>query len=320
MAAMGGAGVAGSMLAAKFLVVKRSRSLLAAGFAVCAAAAGLSIVAGSVAFFFGVALLVGLGAGLTTVTLAGVLRRALGGKRLGLVIGLGTGLAYGFCNLPVVFAAGAVAQASLAMLAAGTGLIATWTLTFEAPPDVPAGGDYSRPGVALWALVFLALVGLDSAAFYVIQHTPELKAEMWNGSGKLAANAGMHLVAAVLAGWALDRRWVGRTVLAGAVALSLACLLINQRDRALAAAALLYTAGVSIYSTALVFYPVCSLRPGLAALVYAVAGWGGSALGIGLADHGHVLPVWFLTVAGTVVPAALVVRHFLCRDKPAVDR
>jgi cytochrome c oxidase cbb3-type subunit 2 len=294
--------------------------LLSAGFAVCAIAAGWSMLAGSAPVFFGVACLVGLGTGLTTVALAGILRLALGGERLGRVIGLGTGLAYGFCNLPVVFGAGAAGQTALAMLAAGAGLTAALMLTFDAPPDRPAGCDYSRRGRAIWVLVFLGLVWLDSAAFFVIQHTPALKTEMWHGDGQLAANAAMHFVVAVLAGWALDRGWVGRTVLAGAAALLVACLLIGRGGHALAGAALLYTAGVSIYSTALVFYPVSSLRPWLAALVYAVAGWGGSALGLGLADNWHVLPGWFTAVAGTVVLAALLARHFLCRAAPAVGR
>ena len=46
----------------------------------------------------------------------------------------------------------------------------------------------------------------------------------------------------------------------------------------------LYAAAVSVYSAGLVFYPASSGRVKLAALVYAVAGWAGTALGIGLAE------------------------------------
>ena len=75
----------------------------------------------------------------------------------------------------------------------------------------------------------------------------------------------------------------------------------------------LYIAGVSAYSTALVFYPARSGRPGLAALVYAVAGWGGSALGIGLAQGRTELPAWLIIVAGAAVLLGLMWRNTLRR-------
>ena len=313
MAVMGVAGLAGSVSAAAIFSVERSRRSLVAGFAVCGTAAGLAMGPGTMALYYVIALLVGLGAGLTTVTLASVLRRAVGGERLGQVIGLGTGLAYGFCNLPVVFAAGATAQALMGVLAAGAGLVAATALSFNAPAHPPAGGDYTKPGMTAWVLIFLSLVCLDSAAFYIIQHTPDLKAATWSGAGRLEVNAGLHLVAAWLAGYALDRHWVGRTVAIGGGALLLACLSIDQGSRTLAANALLYAAGVSIYSTALVFYPARSLRPWLAAVVYAVAGWGGSAIGIGLAENRPVVPPGLILAAGSVIGLGLLARHLIRR-------
>ncbi|MNC91199.1 hypothetical protein D3C83_74080 [compost metagenome] len=74
-----------------------------------------------------------------------------------------------------------------------------------------------------------------------------------------------------------------------------------------------YAAGVSLYSTALVFYPARSGRPGLAALVFAVAGWIGSALGIGMAQHHDRIPVWFLGVSGFVLTALFLARQFARR-------
>jgi hypothetical protein len=313
MAVMGLAGVAGSVLAARYFSVEKARRQLGAGWVICAAAAGLTLVARGAAVFYPVALLVGLGTGLTTVTLAAGLRRAVGGNRLGTVIGLGTGLAYAFCNLPVVFEAGATAQAQLALLAAGAGLLAAGALTWQAPDGPPGGYDYSAPGVTAWVLVFLALVFLDSAAFYIIQHTPDLKAATWGGSSRQEVNAGVHLVAALLAGQALDRRWVGGTVLVGAGSLLAACVLLGEGQRALAGGVLLYTAGVSVYSAALVFYPARSLRPKLAALVYAVAGWGGSALGIGVAENRHELPATLLAAAAAVILAGVLLRPWARR-------
>lgn len=317
MAVMGTAGIVSSILAAGVFAGARSRWLLAAGFAVCAGAAGLSQLAGSIRFYQGVALLIGLGTGFTTVTLASVLRRALGGLCLGRIIGWGTGLAYGCCNVPAIFDAGGTAQAGLALLAAGAGLAAALVLTFEALPETPAGFDYSGPGVTTWVLIFFALVCLDSAAFYLIQHTPALKEVTWSGSWQLATNAGMHVVAAVLAGFALDQRRLGWTIFAGAGALLAGCVLIGGEQNAFAGV-LLYTAGVSIYSTALVYYPACSRRPWLAALLYAVAGWVGSAAGIGLAQNRLTLPGWCIGAAAALILPALLLRlNFHGRGPPA---
>ncbi|SDR98236.1 hypothetical protein [Opitutus sp. GAS368] len=314
MAVMGLAGVAGSVLAARVFKEARGRSLLAAGLGVCAGGAAGSMAVQTMAGYYGAALLTGLGTGLVTVTLAAMLRPAVGDARLGLTIGLGTGLAYAFCNLPAVFEAGAATQALLALLAVGIGLTGGRMLVPRVATGAPVAGDYSKGGIAAWVVVFMALVALDSAAFYVIQHTPALKEALWTGSGRLVLNAGVHLGAAVLAGWALGQGWLGRTVLAGAASLLIAGLLINGETPVPAAAGWLYVAGVSAYSVALVYYPARSGRSGLAAWVYAVAGWGGSALGIGLADGRSQLPAGPVIGAGTLILLGLLLRNrFACR-------
>jgi hypothetical protein len=306
MAVMGFSGIAGSVLAAWWFDATRSRRQLAAGFALGAAAAGCSLVAKTSAAFYGAAALVGLGAGLTTVTLAGMLRAAVGDRRLGLIIGLGTGLAYAFCNLPAVFAASAATQAQLALAATALGLAAGWRLVPRGSTVRAEPAEYTSGNIATWILVFLALVCLDSAAFYVIQHTPALKAGMWTGEGRLVINAGLHLGVAVLAGWALDRGWLNGTVLAGAGALLLGCALLG--DSHPAAAVGLYISGVSLYSVALVFYPARSGRAGLAALVFAVAGWAGSGLGLGLAEGRADVPRWLLLGAVALIAGAMGAR------------
>lgn len=304
MAVMGLAGVGGSVLAARLFAEQNGRRGLNVGFGLCAAAAAGSMGANSLGEFSGVAFLVGLGTGLTTVTLAGMLRRAVGDMRLGLIIGTSTGLAYALCNLPGIFDAGATTQALLAILAVTAGWAGGWRLIPRFPPEQKAGEEYSNPGVAAWVVVFAALVCLDSAAFYIIQHTSALKERMWAGTEQLLLNASAHLVVAVLAGWALDRGWLGRAVGLGAAALLLACGLLDQP--APAGVGLLYIAGVSLYSTGLVYYPARSGRPGLAALVYAVAGWGGSALGIGLAEGRQDLPGGLLLGTGAVILLGLI--------------
>ena len=311
MGMMGLAGIAGSFLAAKIFTLARSRRMLVAGFAVSAAAAGWSLVGGPLEVFYLIALLVGLGVGLTTVTLAGMLRRVLGGGRLGITIGLGTGLAYGFCNLPLIFDAPPAIQAwwSLLIVVMG-GLAVGWLELRAVEESALVSFDYSRWGVVLWVTLFFALVGLDSAGFYVVQHTPDLKAEMWSGEWRLGTNAAIHFIAAVAAGWALDRRWVGRILLFAAALLVAACLMIDGVSRGFALGATFYTAGVSVYSVALVFYPARGMRPGFAAWVYAVAGWGGSAWGIGFAETQHRVPLGLIGSAAGIIAVALSARRW----------
>ncbi|MBI2518083.1 MAG: hypothetical protein HYV95_14355 [Opitutae bacterium] len=321
LAVMGCGGIAGSALMAWRYQEKQSQPLLMGSLLVCAAAAGLTLKVRAPAGLFVVALLTGLGTGGLTVALAATLRRAVGGAWLGTCLGVGTGLAYAFSNVPAVFEAGPTGQALMAIVAACAGVVAVQGLDLRAPPQIPAGVDYQPIGVTAWVLIFLVLVGVDSAAFYVIQHTPALKAEAWSGSGRLYANALVHLLAGVLAGYALNQRAVGRTVLAATVMLLTSCLLIDRDYAAFGKTALLYPAAVSIYSTALVFYPARHGRPALAALVYSVAGWGGTALGIGLARDLNTVPRGFIIAAGLVVAGALGVRQWARqRAKAALNR
>jgi hypothetical protein len=310
---MGLAGIGGTILGARGFRAEHARGQLLAGLALAAVAAGGARGAGTTAGLHLVAALTGLGTGFTTTVLACGLRRAVGDARLGIVTGLGTGLAYGGCNLPAVFAAGGPAQAGIAVCVAGGGIVAASWLDFGAPREVPAGMDYAPAGQAAWTLLFLVLVALDSAAFAIIQHTSALKAATWTGAGQLGRNALMHVVAAVLAGRALDRRRLGRTVAAGALALLVALGLMAGGPRDLAVAALCYAAGVSVYSTVLVFYPARGARPWLVALVYGVAGWGGSAFGIALAAGRSAVPPGWTVGAGGVIFAVLVVRDFFRR-------
>jgi len=74
-----------------------------------------------------------------------------------------------------------------------------------------------------------------------------------------------------------------------------------------------YTAGVSCYSTALVYYVARSRRVGVAALVYAVAGWAGSALGIGMAAAWGAVPGWILVTACALIFGGFVGRSLVSR-------
>ena len=85
--------------------------------------------------------------------------------------------------------------------------------------------------------------------------------------------------------------------------------MLDERMRPFVGVEVLYTAGVSAYSVALVYYPARGGRAWLAAALLAIAGWLGLALGIGMAQDLNRLPVWFVLGACAVVTGLLAIRH-----------
>jgi len=157
----------------------------------------------------------------------------------------------------------------------------------------------------------LALVWLDAAAFEVIQETVGLKGQTWGAGAKLWQLGGTHLVAALVAGYAIDRGCF-RSLLLGALGLFAAAFsMLGEAGAARHATDLagpLYAAGISLYSTALVAYPgSLAERPDRvarrwrAAMLFGVAGWLGSALGIGMAQQLHHIPRVFLLASGATL-------------------
>lgn len=300
MAALGAGGVAGAVGAALAGKEGRMLPMLSWAFRGCALTAGLALVVGNRLGLTTVAFLVGVSLGALTVLLAATLRAAVGLARLGWWIGGGTGLAYAACNLPAIFHAPPGGQTWLATLAvAAASFLPRWF--GQEKTDTPAIAPGTRGAVARWTMILLALVWLDSAAFYIVQHTPALRAETWSTSGKLIVNAAIHLLAALAAGWAIDRgaRVGVATVAFGALAG--AALILNGSLPMGWSAHLFYTAGVSLYSVVLVEYPARTGRPAVAAIVFAVAGWLGSALGIGMAQDLAHIPTAFVVAAGVTV-------------------
>jgi hypothetical protein len=299
-------GIGGSMLMARLPNGSGGRGWMGGGFLLAGGAAGLTCVARTPALFVVAAALTGLGTGMITVGLAGMLRRETGVGRLGRCIGMGTGLAYAICNLPPVFTAGPQAQALLGIAAAGIGWVAVRVFEQRVARPVSLGPEHAPRGVTVWTLAMLALVMLDSAAFYHIQHIPSLKEDSWSGPTQLLLNAGSHLLAGLLAGVALDRRRApGATMLAALLLVAGVGLILGGRG---AWGAPLYAASVSVYSTVLVFFPASSGQARLAAWVYVVAGWTGSALGIGVAEHMGRIPTGWLVLTPLAVIGLLVCR------------
>ena len=176
MGAMGMAGVMGSILAAWRFRPETYRSALRGGAVACVLAAGVGCLDASPVAAAGI----GLALGWLTVTLVAGLRAAIGMHYLGRAVGLGMGLAYALCNLPGVFTAAPLVQAGIAIALMTLAAVATWWVR-TGEGEVSFNDDFRPVRMASWIGIFLALVWMDSAAFYVIQHTPVLRAETWGG-------------------------------------------------------------------------------------------------------------------------------------------
>jgi len=249
-----------------------------------------------------------------TVSLIAVLAEMLPLKEAGLVCGLGTGVAYFLSNVPVLFEASPLFQCLAAVLACLFGVVCAMQVpvgalvsTAEArrsmAPERRASAvesnalRYALPG---WILIFMILVWSDSAAFTRIQETPELKAASWSGAGNLWSIGIVHLVAAIFAGYLLDSgrfKWLFLLAFAG---LLLGWLGLEHAFAGVLPACV-YAAAVSFYSTALVGFALVrsrGLSPVLlAAGVFGVSGWVGSAMGIGMVNDLGRLPLGFWAVA-----------------------
>lgn len=316
LAALGAGGLLGAALGASISSPERRHSLLAWSLRGCAVGAGLAMMARGAPLAFVAATVSGLSLGLLTVTLAASLAGATEGRRLGLCIGLGSGLAYAACNFPPLYHASPRTQALVSAVVAVATSFAV-SSSFSRRGIERMGLDFNPAGVARWTAILLALVWMDSAAFYIIQHTPALRAAAWSTTGTLYANGLIHLLAALAAGVLIDRHRRALVVAAATALLAIASLMLGDLVPAFVAPSWLYAAGVSLYSVALVEYPARSGRAGIAALTYAVAGWIGSAMGIGMAQDLTRIPVTFVVGAGAAVVLALLLRRRALRLLPA---
>ncbi len=306
MAAMAAGGILFSLLTPRLSLWPSPNLRLRLGLLVSGTAAFLSLLPLSLAAAILVSFLIGAGLGLLTVTLVTHLRQWTGSRNPLLLVGLGTGVGYLVCNLPALFTASAEVQAFVAGLLCLAG--ASITLV-PAPAQIQAAQVRSPkdPPFLHVLACFAALVWLDSAAFFIIQSNPALKAGTWQGSVHLWVNGLLHLAAALASAWLLRRRSLLLVLSCAFLALGFACLLLLHPDRVLLAS-LFYPIGVSLYSVALVAYPSL-LAPAASAAergrqagwIYAIAGWCGSAMGIGMGQNlGHVPPA-FVIAAGALV-------------------
>lgn len=303
MAAMGLAGLAASLATGRLLAAAGDRPLVRGALLAAAVAAALSLLAhGPLALTVAGAAL-GATLGVLTVAVAAGLPALLPGPRRGLATGAGTGIAYLAANLPPLFAGTpavrALVPAGLAVLAAA--LLPAPSGIASTPPET--GGRGARPRFPALVVAFAALVALDACAFAVIQAQPALAAPTWGSDARRLLQGSTHLVTALAAGLALDAGALAG-LLAGSWALfAVAFGLLLGGGPLLGLAGPLYAAGISAYSTALVIAPSGAPDRRLparwqAALLYGLAGWLGSAAGVGAAQDLGTIPRSLVGVAG----------------------
>lgn len=305
MAAMAAGGILLSLVAPRLNLIPSPVRRLRIAFVACATSAIASLLPLQLLSAVLVAFLIGAALGLLTVTLVTHLNAFTGSRNPILKVGLGTGIGYFVCNVPALFAATPQAQAIAAAALSLIGVAVASNPADESTASIiPEAARFSFPRALA---SFTALVWLDSAAFYIIQHTPELKAATWAGSAHLWTNAFLHLGAALLAAWLLQRKRPAFVLSAAVLALAFACVLLHDSSLA-RPASLFYPVGVSLYSVALVAYPsfltssTTARERGIqAGWIYAVAGWVGSGLGIGMGQHLGYVPLGFVVIAGIVV-------------------
>ncbi|MDR3725379.1 MAG: cbb3-type cytochrome c oxidase subunit II [Terracidiphilus sp.] len=304
MAAMAAGGILFSLLVPRLVGRTPAATLLRTGLGVCASAAAIAIAPFGFIGAMVVAGLTGSGLGILTVSLVTHLPGWAGQRNPILMVGIGTGAGYFVCNIPAVFCAAPEYQALIAAVLCVAGVL----IVSSGSEDAQIGVQAARGSFPLVLLSFAALVWLDSAAFYIIQHTATLKAGTWAGNLHLWTNACIHLAAALAAALLLQARRVNVVLASACVALGFACILLLHPALALPASAI-YPAGVSLYSVALVAYPAflsgkqsLQKRARIAGWIYAVAGWMGSVLGIGMGQNlGHVPPAFVLVASAAVL-------------------
>ena len=303
MGAMAIGGILVSLLAYRLEGVWPASRRLQIAFLGCAIGALLTLAKLNLAVGVAISFLIGASVGLLTVTLVTHLRSWIGSYQPLLKIGLGTGLAYLACNVPALFTAPPAAQAIVSATLCFLGIaLAGKNLDATNQGDAPV-----RKGMvpSFWFALacFTALVWLDSAAFFIIQNTPTLKSGTWEGMHRLWLIGGIHFAAALGSALLLRRFGLMATLGAALACLASACLLLANPDRAPLAAGL-YPLGVSLYSVALVAYPSffanvpdARRRARLAGCLYAVAGWFGSGMGIGMGENLRRVPPEFVASA-----------------------
>lgn len=318
MSVMGLSGMVGSLVSAKLLRKFGLFSLLQAGVFLCAITGFLSVFVTSIRSLVFVSLLIGLGLSALTVSLASGIPMFFSKKNLGTSVGFGTGSAYFICNIPLVFTAnprmqglmvGVVLVIMLAILRMNRGFF----IELCDGEKEKSGFDLrEHKFLILFLVTFLALVWFDSSAFYVIQTAGELKSATWNNDLQLWRNALIHFFSALIAGKLIDNGRIRDVLVLSFLFLALGVFYVQWMQEQSFMAAPFYCSGVSFYSTALVAFPslfaerLTISRVWLSGLLYAISGWFGSAMGIGMAQDLKRVPALFILISGVTLVSSYI--------------
>lgn len=311
-------GMALSGMAAALLTGWRFREAtamrtLAGAWAGCALSALLGLLAESWVSFMAASMATGASLAVLTVALVGVLRITLPRRGSALLCGAGTGLAYLSANLPIVFNASPAWQCGLAALVCLPALLAVRGAKGESPSaaDSLQAAGRQRTVLVSTIIVFLVLIWADSAAFTQIQESPFLKHLSWGGSSQLWAIGLSHLLGALAGGLLMEGGKDRLVYLLSFPGLFVGWWMLTHGLGGIGGS-LVYAGAVSLYSTALVSFALVlrsDWTPAYrAGWVYAVAGWLGSALGIGMAHDLGAVPAGFWMLAAFVLVLALLAK------------
>jgi cytochrome c oxidase cbb3-type subunit 2 len=297
MGAMGIAGLAASLGTAWLLGRFSGPRLIRIGLGSVAAVAILSVAGHGLPALTTVATGIGGSLGLLTVAMAASLPEIVPRRSMGLAVGLGTGFAYFLSNVPALF------EAAPAVRALAPAALALAALALAPGRIEPETVENDSPGFIRLLVIFLVLIWLDSAAFAIVQATPELKARTWGTAAQKLVQGSVHLLAAAGAGALIDAGVFLAIPLAAGGLFAVAFPLLQAGGGAIAGVAgvagvagPLYAIGISFYSTALVVAPARGPSPSprwRAGLLFGVAGWIGSALGVGMAQDLGRIQAWF---------------------------
>jgi len=163
----------------------------------------------------------------------------------------------------------------------------------------------------------MCFYGVDLARFGSLLHHSELshtQVRHVGGANYLWRTGVLHLAAALVSVWLIRRRGILIILVCAFVSLGGACLALLHPANA-PIAAFLYPVGVSLYSVALVAAPALLLRTSSridrarkAGWIYALAGWIGSAMGIGMGQNLHRVPPSFVAATGVLFVLPLLWR------------
>ncbi|MDY7232697.1 hypothetical protein [Hyalangium rubrum] len=321
LAAMGLAGFTTSLAAPGLLRARHPVTPLRLGFGVSFVAIALSLASEALPLLVLSAAGMGLGVSLSYICLVAAARPSFRVERVGMKVGLGTGLAYAIGSVPWLFLASPEAKGLASLVACALGVGMTFVPRDAASSErlTTEGGEPEpeKEPAGFWPIlaIFFALIWLDSGAFAVIMSTPTLKAASWGTELLQWRNSALHLGSALLGGWLIDRGRLRSTLVLSYVLIVFAIQLLQHSPSLAPLASVGYVSAASLYTVALFAYAPACLGPRRDTrlhgrwILFTLAAWVGSTLGIGMVQDLHFVPSWVMVVAGLVVGSALLVRE-----------